>query len=186
MNPAVSFAMLLNGRLTFKKLIVYILGQMIGAFLAAGLVFLVYFDALKNYPSGMHSYDTAAIFATFPRKDLSILGACFDQIVASTFLISTILAVSDKNNININHYAIAPMVSLTVAIIGCSFGFNSGAAMNPARDFAPRFFTLISGWGTEPFTRNGYFFWIPIVCPMLASLFATCLYNTLISAQLLN
>jgi len=169
-----------------RKLIVYIFGQMIGAFLAASLVFLVYFDALRNYPNGMHSDDTATIFATYPRKDLSILGAFFDQIVASTFLISTILAVSDNNNMNLNHYAVAPMVSLTVAIIGCSFGFNSGAAMNPARDLAPRFFTLISGWGIQPFTNNNYFFWIPIVCPMIASVVATCLYNILISAQLLN
>lgn len=59
MNPAVSFAMFLTGRLSFGAFIVYSIAQFCGAILAAALVFLVYFDALKAYKDGMHSLDTA-------------------------------------------------------------------------------------------------------------------------------
>lgn len=59
MNPAVSFAMFLTGRLSLLEFLAYSLAQFCGAFLASGAVFLVYLDALKAYPSGMFSLDTA-------------------------------------------------------------------------------------------------------------------------------
>jgi len=36
--------------------------------------------------------------------------------------------------------------------IGGSFGFNCGYAVNPARDFSPRLFTAMAGWGSDVFT----------------------------------
>ena len=50
LNPAVSFAMLITGRLTIKRFFVYFLGQFIGAFLAALMVFLIYLDQFKAFP----------------------------------------------------------------------------------------------------------------------------------------
>ena len=87
MNPAVSFAMFLTGRLNFKKFFVYILAQFIGSFLGAVVCFLVYYDSLKVFKTGMYSLDTAGIFATYPNANLSVLGALFDQIVG-TFILS--------------------------------------------------------------------------------------------------
>ena len=58
-NPAVSFSMFLTGRLSLLKLLVYIIGQFCGAFLASFVVYLVYLDALKSYKLGMYSLDTA-------------------------------------------------------------------------------------------------------------------------------
>ena len=43
-------------------------------------------------------------------------------------------------------------IGLTVLAIGISFGYNCGYAINPARDLAPRLFTLISGWGVSVLT----------------------------------
>ena len=59
--------------------------------------------------------------------------------------------------------------------------YNSGYAINPARDLGPRIFTLIGGWGTQVFSAGRYFFWIPIVAPMVGSLVATLFYTLLIS-----
>jgi len=42
-------------------------------------------------------------------------------------------------------------VGLTVVAIGMALGFNCGYAINPARDFAPRFFTAIAGWTFDVF-----------------------------------
>ena len=41
---------------------------------------------------------------------------------------------------------------MTVLAIGISFGYNCGYAINPARDLAPRLFTLVSGWGVSVLT----------------------------------
>jgi glycerol uptake facilitator-like aquaporin len=40
---------------------------------------------------------------------------------------------------------------LVVMNIGIAFGYNCGYAINPARDFAPRLFTLMAGFGNETF-----------------------------------
>lgn len=43
-------------------------------------------------------------------------------------------------------------MGFVVLVIGLSMGFNSGYAVNPARDLGPRLFTAIAGWGSEVFT----------------------------------
>ena len=53
--------------------------------------------------------------------------------------------------------------------IGAAFGFNSGYAINPARDFGPRLFTAIAGWGTEVFRAGNDWWWVPIVAPPIGA-----------------
>ena len=54
--------------------------------------------------------------------------------------------------------------------VGISFGANAGYAINPARDFGPRMFALIAGWGKVAFPGDygniNDYFWIPIVGPL--------------------
>lgn len=94
------------------------------------------------------------------------------------------MAITDKRNEQIPHGASAILVGLIVVLLGMSFGYNCGGAINPARDFGPRFFTFIAGWGHQVFTAGNYFFWIPLVAPMLGSLVGTFLYLFFISNQL--
>jgi glycerol uptake facilitator protein len=54
LNPAVSFCLFLKGNLTAPKMLVSMLGQMVGAFLAACAVFLAYLDSFRAYKDGMY------------------------------------------------------------------------------------------------------------------------------------
>lgn len=47
--------------MTLQKFIIYVTAQIIGAFLGALVVFIVYIDALKSLKSNMYSIDTAGI-----------------------------------------------------------------------------------------------------------------------------
>ena len=48
-----------------------------------------------------------------------------------------------------------------------SFGGQHGYAINPARDFGPRLFTVVAGFKNNGLTDGGFIFWVPIVGPLV-------------------
>jgi glycerol uptake facilitator-like aquaporin len=123
----------------------------------------------------------AGIFAGYPKSQLSIGSALWDSMMATMFLVIMVHAISDQrqeqNTIPMNSI----LIGLVLTIIPLGYGYNDGGAINPARDLAPRLFTLIAGWGSETFTTSTFhihnFWWIPVVGPMLGAIFATILYD---------
>jgi glycerol uptake facilitator protein len=59
LNPAVSFAFLVQGKLSLLRFLVYTFAQNLGAFLGAVMVYLAYINELHEYSDGMQSFDTA-------------------------------------------------------------------------------------------------------------------------------
>ena len=84
LNPAISVALASVGRFPWRKVPHYLCAQYLGALAGAGLVFLVYWDALVWYEHDRAVYrsvpETAAIFTTFPGQHLSNIGGAFDQV----------------------------------------------------------------------------------------------------------
>src|SRR4029078_4934809 len=78
-----------------------------------------------------------------------------------------ILGITDSRNSPPPNGLAPVVVGLLVILIGATFGFNSGYAINPARDFGPRFFTFLAGWGGEVFSAGNSWWWVPIIAPCL-------------------
>lgn len=74
------------------------------------------------------------------------------QVIGTAALILCILAIIDPHNSPVPRGLEAFGVGFVVLVIGLSMGFNSGYAVNPARDLGPRIFTALAGWGREVFT----------------------------------
>ena len=74
------------------------------------------------------------------------------QLIGTAALIVCILAIVDPHNTSVPAGLEAFTVGLVVLVIGLSMGFNSGYAVNPARDLGPRLFTALAGWGSGVFT----------------------------------
>ena len=64
------------------------------------------------------------------------------------------------------------MIGLVVVAIGMSFGGMHGYAINPARDFGPRLFTVFAGFRNNGMTDGTHVWWIPVVAPLLGGLLA--------------
>lgn len=183
LNPAVTFALCLLGRERWRKFPMFFLFQTIGAFFGAAIIFGMYYDALWDHPGCFNVTGpkaTAGIFATYPGKHLTIVNGFFDQIIGTAALIVCILAIVDPYNHAIPPGLEAFTVGFVVLVIGLSMGFNSGYAVNPARDLGPRLFTAMAGWGSDVFTARKGWFLVPVFAPFLGTIIGVMIYQLMV------
>jgi len=188
-NPAVTLAFAARRGFPWRKVPSYIAAQCLGAFLGAVLVYVVYKGAIDSYDRVNHitkgqpdSVATYSIFATFPAKYFTTwLGPFIDQIVGTAFLVCFVFAVVDEINQPVRANLAPLIIGFVVVAIGLSFGANAGYAINPARDFGPRLFAWIAGWGKIAIPGNygniNDYMWIPIVGPFLGGLVGAFVYD---------
>lgn len=151
LNPAMSFAAFLAGKMTFKQAACYVGAQLAGAVLAG-------FFCVMVFSSGVVSTATPNL-----GKDVSI-GTAIAVEAALTFLVVFAMfgTVMDPRGPKLGGLC----VGLVVAV-GVLFGQSlTGAAMNPARVFGPG---LVSGHLT-----NHAVYWIG---PMLGAALAGVIYG---------
>ena len=188
LNPAVTIALAVRRGFPWRKVPVYALAQMAGAFVASAVVYLTYREALDAFDGGVRQVQgtvgTAGIFATYPQSFLSIGGGLIDQIVGTALLMAGVLAVADQRNSGPPAWLQPPLVGALVVAIGVAFGFNAGYAINPARDFGPRLFTAVAGWGGGVFTAGNGWWWVPIVGPCIGAVLGAVIYDVCVGRSL--
>ncbi|XP_030048735.1 aquaporin-3 [Microcaecilia unicolor] len=184
LNPAVTFALCLLAKEPWVKFPIYCLAQTLGAFLGAGIVYGLYYDAIWMFANDrlyvLGENGTAGIFATYPTDHLTLMNGFFDQFIGTAALVVCVLAIIDPYNNPVPRGLEAFTVGFVVLVIGLSMGFNSGYAVNPARDFGPRLFTAIAGWGTEVFSAGDQWWWVPIVSPLLGAVAGILVYQLMV------
>jgi glycerol uptake facilitator protein len=193
-NPAVTLAFAVRRKFPWKKVGPYWIAQVLGAFVGAALVLLVYHNAIDAFDLAAHTprssgsaLATYSIFATFPAKYFhgSVWGPLIDQIVGTAFLLIFVVALIDNRNSMPGSNLIPFMIGIAVAAIGMSYGANAGYAINPARDLGPRLLAYFAGWGKVAmpgtFSAPGFhfsdYFWIPIVGPLIGGIIGVLLYD---------
>jgi glycerol uptake facilitator protein len=186
-NPAVTLAFALRRGFAWAKVPGYWLAQLAGAFIAAALVYAVYKAAIFSYLVHTHatkktSVPTYSIFATFPAPYFhDVWGPLLDQVVGTALLVFCVFAIVDEFNIPPAGNLGPLLIGLLVGAIGASFGANAGYAINPARDFGPRLFAWIAGWGKlampGDYGNVNTYFWIPIVGPLVGGAIACYIYD---------
>jgi MIP family channel proteins len=186
LNPAVTLALAALRGFSWKKVPIYVIAQFVGAFLGAALVYATYHEAFFNFDNGIRQVTgpqgTAGIFATYPQPFLSAFpGGFIDQIVGTALLVGIIFALTDTRNTPPPAGLTPIVVGLLVVVIGMTLGYNAGYAINPARDFGPRLFTAIAGWGGDVFRAGGGWWWVPIVAPCIGGVIGGFVYDLLIS-----
>jgi MIP family channel proteins len=189
LNPSISITFALLGELQWMKVPLYILAQLLGAFVGSAFAYGIYYDALNAYDSGFRVISganaTANLFATYPQDFLSAGSGFANEVFATCVLMICVMAICDKKNMAIPTFLMPLFVGLTILLINCSYCYNSGCAMNPARDFGPRVFTSIAGWGGGVFSfRNYNWFWVPILGPVCGAPIGAMVYTFFIGLHI--
>jgi glycerol uptake facilitator protein len=181
-NPAVTLAFAARGKFPWNKVLPYMGAQLLGAFVAAAIVWLVYQGAITHFvvtsairgaPLPNIAQAVGSVFYTSPKPFVGTFGAFCDEFLGTALLVGLIFAIVDGRNqpvqANLNPF----IIGLLIVAIGTSFGLNSGYAINPARDLGPRLWIAIVSGGAS---LTGYT-WIPIVAPLLGGLAGAFIYD---------
>ncbi|XP_031362763.2 aquaporin-10 [Lonchura striata] len=185
MNPAFSLAMCLTEQFPWWKFPIFVIVQILGSFISAGAVYILYYDAIWHHSNGTLTVsgpqETASIFATYPADFVSIANGFLDQVIGTGVLIIAVMGTMDARNKPVPKGLEPVVVALLVLSIECSMGANCGCPLNPARDIGPRLFTYLAGWGPEVFSRGNGWWWVPLVAPLLGAAVGTYLYQLFVA-----
>lgn len=157
-NPAVSLAMLLDGRMEAAEFAKYLVSQVIGAFIGSGAV---YFLNKSSVITGFGANGFDAGSAVF----LTMAGALVVEIILTAVFILTILVVTKDEKIKPNHGLIIGFALTVVHILGIPL---TGTSVNPARSLAPAVFQ-----GGDALSQV----WVFILGPFIGAAIAVGLYK---------
>lgn len=197
LNPAVTITLAAWRDFPVGKVPGYILAQCLGAFAASAVLYVFFsgslsaFEVLHGLVRGTPGSEASAmIFGEFypnpggrplidPAKAaISTPIAFLIEAFATGLLMLVILAITNPRNAYRPAAFIPVSIGLTVTILISLFGPLTMAGLNPARDFAPRAFSALAGWGSVPFTANGSgWLWVYIVAPVAGGLTAGAVYR---------
>ena len=177
LNPAVTVGLLVNGSdffpgnpdaglpaipATAGNFVVYIVAQVIGAFIGAALAWLAYKD---HYAAETDQGLILGSFATGP--EIRNYASNFITEVIATFVLVFIIILFGNTPSGLGPLAVA----LLVVVIGASLGGPTGYAINPARDFGPRLFHQVAPIPNKGSSDWAYA-WVPIAGPIVGAILA--------------
>ena len=175
LNPAVTIALAFYRDFPWRKVGAYIGAQVLGAFLAAALVYWNYAPAFRAADPQLDH--TAGVFTTFPAFPEVPSAGLLDQTIGTALLVLMVLAIIDERNQQPGANLTPVLIGAVVVAIGMSFGGMHGYAINPARDFGPRLFTAVAGFKNNGLTDGPKVFWVPIVGPILGGILGAAAYD---------
>jgi glycerol uptake facilitator protein len=182
LNPAVTIGLATIGSFSWAEVPGYLAAQMIGGFLGAVLVWLMY---LPHWRVTEDAGAKLAVFSTGPairNPAANVIG----EAIGTAVLLFGILAIaanaqtlSKPGDVDLSFVFSRGLQPLLVGVlvlgIGLSLGGPTGYALNPARDLAPRLAHAvlpIPGKGGSDWEYS----WIPVVGPIIGGIIGAAAY----------
>jgi len=172
LNPAVSLAMAMLGKISWGMAVNYIIGQMMGAMIGAATVYFVYRD---HYNATTDRGAKLATFCTSPAIKNPFNNLLMEAVGTFILIFAVLHMVSPDYKLGALD---ALPVALTVLGIGLSLGGATGYAINPARDLGPRIMHALLPIADKKDSEWSYS-WVPILGPVLGAIAAAGFYGIL-------
>jgi glycerol uptake facilitator protein len=184
-NPAVTLALALFRRFSWAKVLPYCGAQVVGGIFGAGVVYAMYGPVIDLFNQAHHltraAGGAAGIFFTHPGIAITPVHAFMDETILTGLLVFGIFAITEQYNEQApGANSGALIIGFLVAAIGAGGGNLEAWAINPARDFGPRLFAFVAGWGPAAFPSPEAFWWVPIAGPLVGGVLGGGAYQLLI------
>jgi len=165
-NPAISVAMVAAGRMKMTEAIRYIIAQIIGAIIGAGILYVIFINhpgaEMKEWALGSNGWGTGYLDA------YNTTAAFVAEFIFTFIFLMVILGSTSTKNINGGFAGLAIGFSLVlIHIVGIKV---TGVSVNPARSIGPAIFAK-----GEALSQ----LWLFIVAPVLGAIAAAFTYNIL-------
>ena len=164
-NPAVSFGVLLAGRMSVADFFGYVVAQLLGALAGAAVLYVILSGKASGWSGGLGQNGWGAGYL----GQYDTLSAFVFEVVATFLFLVCILGVTQKG---------APSqlaglaIGLTLTVIHI-VGINvTGVSVNPARSLGP----AIVGYGVNPHALDQV--WLFIVAPLIGAGIAGLLFKS--------
>ena len=171
-NPAVTIALAVNGSVGWGTVPFYLIGEMVGGFIGAAILTLMYHDHLAATPENDVKRGCYCTAPSIRNTGLNFLSEFIDTFVLMFAILGIGQTVAGDTGLNF------VFVWAIITSIGMSFGGVTGYAMNAARDFSPRLAFALFCPGENKDPDWGYS-WIPVVAPICGSVVAALVYGVM-------
>lgn len=175
LNPALTIGLASIGNFPWADVPLYILAQVLGAFLGAVIVYFVY---LPHWKGTEDPGAKLTVFSTMPaiKHPFSNLIA---EMTGTFALVLGILALgTNEMTDGLNPF----LVGMLIVVIGMALGGPTGYAINPARDLGPRIahaLLPIPGKGSS----GWWYAWVPIVGPIIGGVFGALFFKQVFEGE---
>jgi aquaporin Z len=130
-NPAVSLAMLISGKMKFLDFIGYVIAQVAGAIAAAAIILFIVRSSNLDLAFGTNGFGTASAV------NITMLGAILIEIILTFVFVFTILGVTGSEKTS---KVAGLVIGLTLAFVHILGIQLTGTSVNPARSLGPAIF----------------------------------------------
>ncbi|MDA7979616.1 MAG: aquaporin family protein [Pirellulales bacterium] len=208
-NPAITLGMATWRMMKWREVPGYVFGQMLGAFLAAAALFVIFHDDLmaKEADKGVSRGEDKSIITAmcygeyFPNPSgmagqkgpltdeqfqawsdrRNHLAAFLAELLGTAILGFVVVGVTDAKNSGSPGQMAPAIIGMTVAVLICVLAPITQACFNPARDYGPRLFAYVGGWkeAAIPGPNGIGMVTVYLVAPILGAICGMGLYHGL-------
>ena len=179
LNPAVSFGVWVNGRMSLKEMLLYWVAQIVGAIIAGALLLAVWKSAGLGATGvfAANGYGAEFAAATGNPDYLSICcgGAFLVEALLTFVFLMVILGITDDRHANGKFGGLA--IGLTLVLIHLISIPLTNTSVNPARSISQALFSNAEGWCACSQL------WLFIVAPLVGAAIAGLTYKCLAPKQ---
>lgn len=178
LNPAITLSNVIFRGLPSKKIGIYCFGQYLGSYLGSLIIFWYYHRVIVEvYPNWQHEEAVLAMFSVVPLDYLSSVRQFISEFVVGAMLQCGIFSLTDPYTC-LSTDLFPMMLFILIFSLNAVGSYQTGAALNPARDMGPRLALMSVGMDKSIiFKAHHHFFWVPMITPLIGSFTGGLIYD---------